>query len=92
MHVIDLDYDATIPDRTIDQLEEAARAVGLPLRELELIGQELEVAEAFVESVRQGHHQTFLDDVPWEALEGELYRTRTGPHGGPGSGAQPAPA
>lgn len=72
----DLDYDATVPGYVVDRLEEAARGVGLPLRELELLGQDLSTAEAFVESVQAGRYESFLDGVDWGVLEQRLYGSR----------------
>lgn len=77
VQVIDLDYAAELTDTTIDRLEEAARTVGLPLRELELIGQDAELADAFIESVQSGRHQAFVDGVDWTRLEGKLYGARS---------------
>lgn len=72
----DLDYDANMPGHVVDRLEEAARGVGLPLRELELLGQDPSTAEAFVNSVQAGRYESFLDGVDWGALEQRLYGSR----------------
>lgn len=70
---MDLDYHATLTTPLIDRLEEAARAVGLPLREVELLGQDADVAEAFVASVEEGSHAVFLDELDWARLKGRLH-------------------
>lgn len=71
---MDLDYQSTLSRQTIDALEEAARSVGLPLREVELIGQDPEVARGFVDSVRQGRHVDYLKEIDWTRLERRLRR------------------
>lgn len=67
--LMDLDYSETLADDLIDALEEAARAVGLPLSQLELLGQHPAHAEAFVQHVRSGTHDGFLDRIDWSGLE-----------------------
>lgn len=71
---MDLDYENTLSRQMIDALEEAARSVGLPLREVELIGQDPNVARGFVDSVRGGRHVDFLEGVDWTRLERRLRR------------------
>lgn len=75
VRLMDLDYATELSDTTIDRLEEAARAIGLPLRELELIGQDPALAARFVARVEQGEHDAFLDAVEWHRLEALLYGT-----------------
>ncbi len=67
-----LDYDLRLTESTLERLEEAARSIGLPLRELELLGQCPSTAHAFIESVQQGRHGAFLDRVDWHGLEHQL--------------------
>jgi hypothetical protein len=66
--MMELAYAPSMPDGLIARLEEAARGVGLPLREIELLGQDRFLARAFVDSVRAGDHDTFLSGVDWDAL------------------------
>lgn len=66
---MNLDYTSSLSSQAVEALEEAARGIGLPLRKLELLGQDVETAEAFVEHVRAGEHERFLDEVDWEALD-----------------------
>lgn len=70
---MDLDYAASLSPELICELERAARWIGLPLRELELLGQSHQQAQAFVESVDTGRHERFLDAVDWRQLEALLY-------------------
>lgn len=70
---MNLDYTEQMTDEMIAELEEAARAVGIPLRELELIGQDTKIARRFVASVRQGDQDTFLDAVEWSHLKARLH-------------------
>lgn len=77
MPPLDLDYAPSLSPELICELERAARWIGLPLRELELLGQDPERAEAFVESVDKDKHDALLDTIDWHALEQKLYRTRT---------------
>lgn len=78
VHVMELDYAATLDDRLIHRLEEAARGIGLPLRELELIGQDRSLARSFVESVKAGEHERFLDRVDWSSLRRRLHEQADG--------------
>jgi hypothetical protein len=87
---MDLDYDGNLSDDAVKRLEEAARAVGLALREVELLGQDASVAEAFVRSVREGRHHEFLDEIDWTRLQPRLHGPP--PRGGPVALGDPAPA
>lgn len=72
---VELDYGPAVPDAVLRDLEGAARDVGLPLEQLELLGQDLLAALRFAASVREGDHQRFLADVDWDRLE-SAYRAR----------------
>ncbi|MDX1611953.1 MAG: hypothetical protein R3185_06250 [Candidatus Thermoplasmatota archaeon] len=70
---MNLAYAASLSPELICELERAARWTGLPLRELELLGQDPEHARAFVDHVARGTHATFLDQVAWTSLENALH-------------------
>lgn len=70
---MNLDYAANLSPELVCELERAARWIGLPLREIELLGQSEEHAEAFVKSVDTGKHERFLDEVDWRQLESLLH-------------------
>jgi hypothetical protein len=70
--MMELAYSPSLTDALIARLEEAARGVGLPLREIELLGQDPHIARAFVDSVQAGDHDAFLASVDWDALHARL--------------------
>lgn len=70
---MNLDYAANLSPELVCELERAGRWIGLPLRELELLGQSQEHAQAFVESVDTGRHEDFLDHVDWQVLQAMLH-------------------
>ncbi len=70
---MNLDYAANLSPELVCELERAGRWIGLPLRELELLGQSREHTEAFVESVDTGTHEEFLDHVDWRLLQTLLH-------------------
>lgn len=72
---MEIAYAPTVPDPIRDDLEQAARRTGLALGRLELLGQDLVMAMAYVEAVHAGTHEAFIEDVDWERLE-RLYRRR----------------
>jgi len=69
---MELAYAPSLTDALIARLEEAARGVGLPLREIELLGQDRHMAQAFVDSVQAGDHDRFLSSVDWDELQERL--------------------
>lgn len=70
--MMELAYAPSLSDGLIARLEEAARAVGLPLERIELLGQDPTLADGFVDSVRAGDHERFLDRVEWTRLQQRL--------------------
>lgn len=74
--MMELAYAPSLTDGLIARLEEAARGVGLPLREIELLGQDRHLAQAFVDSVQAGDHDAFLTSVDWDQLHGRLAQRR----------------
>lgn len=70
--MMELAYAPSLTDALIARLEEAARGVGLPLREIELLGQDPHIARAFVDSVQSGDHDAFLTGVDWDGLYARL--------------------
>lgn len=69
---MEFDYAPSLSSTLIANLEEAARGIGLPLREIELLGQDPYLAQAFVDSVRAGDHDVFLSGIDWDDLHGRL--------------------
>lgn len=74
--MMELVYAPSLTDALIARLEEAARGVGLPLREIELLGQDRHLARAFVHSVQAGDQDAFLDSVDWDELHARLSQRR----------------
>lgn len=72
---MEIAYAPTLPAPIRDDLEQAARRTGLALGRLELLGQDLVLALAFVESVHAGTHEALLQEVDWDRLEA-FYRSR----------------
>lgn len=72
---MEIAYAPTVPDPIQEQLEQAARRTGLSLGRLELLGQDLILAMAYVEAVHAGTHEAFVETVDWERL-GSIYRSR----------------
>lgn len=66
---MDLNYPTSLIDPLRDDLEAAARRVGLALADLELLGQDPATAMAFTCAVAAGEHAAFLDSVDWERLD-----------------------
>lgn len=50
-------------------LTDAARRAGVPLWQLELLGQDEAVAQAFIQAARQGDAHAYMRDVEWDVLE-----------------------
>lgn len=69
-----LHYAPHIDPRILHNLERAARTCGLPLEQLELLGQCEMVAIDFVAATIQGDAHSFLANVDWDHLEG-LYNS-----------------
>lgn len=65
---MDLDYSPALPEGIARDLERAAGLVGLPLAELELIGQDPLTALCFIEAVHRGPTTSFFDEVDWDRL------------------------
>jgi hypothetical protein len=67
--LLDLDYAPHVPMATLHRLEAAARRMGLPLHQLELLGQDANVAEGFVMACMLGDSENFCLAVDWQELE-----------------------
>ncbi len=66
---MDLDYDPRIPSELLRTVEREARRLGLPLRRIELLGQDRAVARTFVRAAEDGRGEAHLEAVDWERLE-----------------------
>lgn len=66
---MDLDYDRAVPAAALSEMERAAREVGLPLEQLELLGQDAGRAREFAQRVRRGGWAAFLQRVDWDELD-----------------------
>lgn len=74
---MDLDYAPSVPADVVADLEQAAGTVGLPLADLELLGQDLLAALGFIAAVNRGPTRSFLEGVDWGRLEAILRTRRT---------------
>ena len=72
---MDLDFEPTLPADVRVDLVMAAQRCGIPLQQLELLGQDESVARAFASSVRAGTGRAFLTGCDWDRLE-RLYDGR----------------
>lgn len=66
---MDLDFHPSMPLEVRVDLVEEGRAAGVPLWQLELLGQDDVIAEDFTEACRQDRAHDFLADVEWDVLE-----------------------
>ncbi len=69
-----LHYAPHLNAQTLDSLEMAGRQCGLPLAQLELLGQDEAVAREFVGSIVARRSIQFLAAVDWDRLEA-LYQS-----------------
>lgn len=72
---MDLDFDPTLPADVRTDLMNAAHGVGVPLWQLELLGQDEVVARDFASAVRAGHGPAYLKTCDWARLE-DVYEAR----------------
>lgn len=70
--LLELDYAPDVPLRVLHALERQGKALGLPLHQLELLGQDSGTAQGFIEACRQGDDEDYLMDVDWAMLEARL--------------------
>lgn len=59
MPSLNLDYDGSVPADLLDQLELHGRRLGVPLGVLEEVGNDLDLAEAFILAVERGRGRAF---------------------------------
>lgn len=78
---MDLDLHPALPLEVRMDLEDAARGAGLPLWQLELLGQDESVAQEFVDAARRGTARGYLEGVEWDLLEAR-YQGRRCKEGG----------
>ncbi len=68
--LLDLDYSPHVPLQLLMDVETAGRAIGLPLNQMELIGQCPETSRRFVDAARRSEEEDFFHkDVDWGRLE-----------------------
>ncbi len=67
-----LAYDSRVDPHIIARLEGAARRVGLPLGDVELLGQSEVASMAFVSAVEGGKIRDFLATFDWAPLEAAM--------------------
>jgi len=79
---MDLDFHPGLPLEVRLDLTEAARSAGLPLWQLELLGQDEHVAQRFVDEARAGRASKTLETTEWDALEAR-YQARRAAERGP---------
>lgn len=75
--LLPLEYHPEVPTEHLERLEKAARIYGLPLGELELLGQDDEFATGFTQAVLEGNVERYLPLVPWDYLERRLQGQKT---------------
>lgn len=66
---MDLDFPPGMPLEIRMDLTDAARGTGLPLWQLELLGQDEAIASAFIQAARRGGTTAFMGEVQWDVLE-----------------------
>ena len=71
-----LDYNCELPIGTILELEMHGKRDGLPLYQMELLGQTSETAAGYVSASNLGLQEAYLQAVLWERLENALYRRK----------------
>ena len=73
---MDLNFHPGLPLEVRMDLTEAGRGMGVPLWQLELLGQDQGTAAAFVDAVRRGHGKRFLETMEWDLLEARFQARR----------------
>ena len=71
--LLELDYDAHVPMSLLVRLERWARSIGLPMQQLELLGQDAKAAAGFINACAEGMEDEYLDTVSWGDLEAHLF-------------------
>lgn len=67
-----LDYDPDLGADVLGALERAGRATGLPLAQIELLGQDPHAAAGFTDAVEAGDITGFIAAVDWDGLDARL--------------------
>lgn len=73
---MDLDFHPSLSLEVRVDLQEAGRSAGLPLWQLELLGQDETTASEFTQAARRGEARAFLGDVDWDVLEARYQARR----------------
>lgn len=66
-----------VPEWVLKELELRARRIGLPLSELELLGQDFDMTAAFIDAADKGEPWEFLATVDFERLAQILHGRET---------------
>ncbi len=64
-----LEYDGDVDHNVLRLLEHHARATGLSLAMLDLLGTNARAAFAFIEAAEDGDVTAFIEATDWQALE-----------------------
>ncbi len=78
---MELDFHPGLALEVRMDLEEAGRRAGLPLWQLELIGQDETTAVQFTQAARRGEARGFLEEVDWDVLEARFQARRRNEEG-----------
>lgn len=79
---MDLDFHPGLPLEVRVDLVDEGRSAGVPIWQLELLGQDEVIAFEFVQAARQDETDRFLEDVEWDVLEAR-YQDRQRSEEGP---------
>jgi len=72
--LLELDYGPDVPLAVLHALERAGRRIGLPLHQMELLGQDEQTARGFVAAVEEGRQEEYIEGhVDWAVLEAKLF-------------------
>ncbi len=66
--VLPLDYDPAIDGNVLRLIETTARHMGVPLDQLEMLGQDADTGLAFVAAADNDLAWDFLESVDWDCL------------------------
>lgn len=73
---MDLDFHPGLALEVRVDLQDAGRSAGVPLWQIELIGQDETTAIEFTQAARRGNAQAYLAEVDWDVLEARYQARR----------------